>query len=146
MSSNTFRRPASLLAAPAVGLLALLLSGCTGAAAEIPTTSPSSSAAVVLPGLAVTGDAPTTAAPGDEFAPVNVLLTDASGAAVADAAVTFSVASGDAAFNDGTFATTTDASGVATAYGLVAGVTPGEVHITVASGADTIDVVLTVAG
>ncbi|NQX27215.1 hypothetical protein HQQ81_07590 [Microbacteriaceae bacterium VKM Ac-2854] len=142
MSIRTTRRPASLLAAPAVGLLAvLLLGGCTPTA---PTPTASASASVALPGLAVTGDAPTTAAPGEEFAPVNVLLTDTAGEPVADAAVTFSVAAGDAAFPDDVFTTTTDSSGVATAYGLVAGPTPGEVDVAVTSGERTLEVTLTV--
>lgn len=71
---------------------------------------------------------------------MNVLLTDTSGAAVADAAVTFSVASGDAAFADDVFTTTTDTSGVATAYGLIAGDAPGEVVVEVAAGDRTLEV------
>lgn len=86
---------------------------------------------------------------GEAFLPVTVQVADNGVAVGPDQGVVFQVTSGNATFEDGNPTvqiTNTYEDGQATAFGLVAGATPGIVTIFVSSGTATTTISLEIVG
>lgn len=141
------RAPLLLVAAVAVGL-----AGCTPSVPSPTSTithvaSPAATAShadTTIAALEIEGDLPEAVAPGDTFSALNLVATDAQGDPVADYPVTVMVASGDASVPGGAIVVTSDARGVATVTGIVAGASAGPVGLSAAAGAATLELALTI--
>ncbi|MBP1135123.1 hypothetical protein JOE31_001355 [Arthrobacter sp. PvP023] len=86
-------------------------------------------------------------APGETFLPITVQVSDNGGAVGQDEGVVFQVTSDNAAFEEGgpVQVTNTYEDGQATAFGLIAGATPGVVTVFVSSGSATTTISLEIA-
>ncbi|MET3708935.1 hypothetical protein ABIB17_003585 [Arthrobacter sp. UYEF6] len=118
-------------------------------------TTPVIAAAIVAPAASASSlrtitllGEPDPVAVGEEFAPITVEVRVDGTFVGLDEGVVFQILSGNATFGDGSaqFISTTFEEGQATAFGLIAGDTPGTISIMVSSGSATLTVSLTIIG